>query len=82
MTDQSIVRLADAPEWLEQAAEWFHGKWHVPVEAYRESMEESLRGENPVPSRMYIHSTETRNCPSAWQHPGRGAFSTEFTDCS
>lgn len=62
MTDQSIVRLADAPEWLEQAAEWleqaaewFHGKWHVPVEAYRESMEESLRGENPVPSRMYIH---------------------------
>ena len=49
MTDQSIVRLADAPEWLEQAAEWFHGKWHVPVEAYRESMEESLRGENPVP---------------------------------
>lgn len=55
MTDQSIVRLADAPEWLEQAAEWFHGKWHVPVEAYRESMEESLRGENPVPFRMYIH---------------------------
>lgn len=50
MTDQSIVRLADAPEWLEQAAEWFHGKWHVPVEAYRESMEESLKGKNPVPS--------------------------------
>ena len=49
MTDQSIVRLADAPEWLEQAAEWFHGKWHVPVEAYRESMEESLKGKNPVP---------------------------------
>ena len=49
MTDQSIVRLADAPGWLEQAAEWFHGKWHVPVEAYRESMEESLKGKNSVP---------------------------------
>ena len=41
--------MTDAPEWLEQAAEWFHGKWHVPVEAYRESMEESLKGKNPVP---------------------------------
>ena len=49
MTERSIIRLADAPEWLEQAAQWFHEKWHVPLEAYRESMEESLRGENPVP---------------------------------
>lgn len=49
MTERAIICLADAPEWLEKAAQWFHEKWHVPLEAYRESVEESLRGENPVP---------------------------------
>jgi N-acetylglutamate synthase-like GNAT family acetyltransferase len=49
MTERSIVRLADAPEWLERAALWFHEKWHVSLEAYRESIEESLQGKNPVP---------------------------------
>ena len=28
---------------LEDAAEWFHEKWQIPVEAYRESMEECLQ---------------------------------------
>ena len=49
MTERSIVRLADAPEWLERAALWFHEKWHVSLEAYRESIEESIQGKNPVP---------------------------------
>ena len=46
---RKIVEIAQAPEWIEQAALWFHEKWHVPVDAYRESMEESLNGTNPVP---------------------------------
>ena len=73
MTDQSIVRLADAPEWLEQAAEWFHGKWHVPVEAYRESMEESLRGENPVP-QWYLMVEQQRIIG------GMGVIENDFHD--
>ena len=37
------------PEWLQMAAEWFHEKWNIPVEAYRESMEECVAGGKPVP---------------------------------
>ncbi len=41
-----IVRLIDQPALKEQAAAWFHQKWGVPKEAYLESMEQCLRGEN------------------------------------
>lgn len=44
-----IVRLIDHPELKEQAAQWFHEKWGIPLEAYAESMEECLTGGNPVP---------------------------------
>lgn len=44
-----LVRLADRPELLDSAAQWFHEKWHVPLEAYRESMQACLEGESPVP---------------------------------
>ena len=35
-----LVRLTDRPQLKEQAAQWFHQKWGIPLEAYRESMEE------------------------------------------
>ena len=35
-----IIRLVDQPEIKEQAAQWFHEKWGIPLQAYRESMEE------------------------------------------
>ena len=44
-----IIRLTDKPEMKEQAAEWFHEKWGIPLEAYIESMEDCLRKESPVP---------------------------------
>lgn len=47
--DYKIIRLADQPEIKEQAAQWFHEKWGVPLAAYLKSMEESLTGEKPVP---------------------------------
>lgn len=37
-----LIRVADRPQLLEQAARWFHEKWGAPVEAYRDSMSESL----------------------------------------
>ncbi len=37
-----IVKLVDKPEMKEQAAQWFHEKWGIPLEAYLESMEQCL----------------------------------------
>ena len=34
-----IIELNECPEMKGAAAEWFHGKWGVPVEAYLESMD-------------------------------------------
>ena len=45
-----IMRLADEPQKKEQAARWFHEKWGVPLEAYLQSMEESLAQSWPVPA--------------------------------
>lgn len=44
-----IVRLIDRPEIKTQAAQWFHEKWHIPLQAYLESMEDCLKNQNPVP---------------------------------
>lgn len=47
--DYEIWKLRDHGEWLDRAAAWFHAKWGVPLEAYRESMEQCIKGEGPVP---------------------------------
>lgn len=47
--DHEIIRLIDHPEMKEQAAQWFHEKWGIPLEAYMESMEECLEAEKSVP---------------------------------
>lgn len=47
--EYTIVRLMDKPELKEQAAQWFHEKWQIPLEAYLESMEECLEGTKAVP---------------------------------
>ena len=45
----ALVRLADRPELLEEAAGWFHDKWGVPAGAYRTSMRACLAGRGAVP---------------------------------
>lgn len=40
-----LLYIDERAEWLEKAAAWFHQKWGIPLEAYRESMEKSLRAE-------------------------------------
>lgn len=45
-----IIALKDCPARMEEAAAWFHEKWKVPLEAYRESMEESRRTDTGVPA--------------------------------
>lgn len=45
-----IIKLNEQPELLNTAAEWFHLRWNHPVEAYRESMEDSLRDGAVIPA--------------------------------
>lgn len=47
--DDQIIRLTDRPEIRDTAVQWFHEKWGIPVEAYRESMDECLRERGAVP---------------------------------
>ena len=44
MASYRYITLRDKPELMESAAQWFHSKWHVPVEAYLACMEEYLSG--------------------------------------
>lgn len=44
-----FIFLRERPELLEQAAQWFHEKWGVPLEAHLESMKECLKRDTPVP---------------------------------
>lgn len=48
-----VTPLRERPELLVRAARWFHEKWNIPEGAYRESMEDSLRTDGPVP-RWYV----------------------------
>ena len=71
--DYKIIRLADRPEIKEQAAQWFHEKWQIPLEAYLESMEESLSGKGPVP-QWYVAVENNRIIG------GMGVIENDFHD--
>ena len=45
MSEYTIVTLKDRPQLINYAAEWFHNKWGVPVEAYLECMQSYLSDE-------------------------------------
>ena len=45
MDNCKYIVLNEMPAIKEQAAEWFHGKWRVPKEAYLECMDAYLNGE-------------------------------------
>lgn len=50
MIGLEMIALKDRPELIPAAADWFHQKWKVPVEAYLESMEDSLSAVGGVPA--------------------------------
>lgn len=47
MGEYRFIKLMEEPDRIGKAAEWFHRKWGVPVEAYRECMEDYLSGRTP-----------------------------------
>lgn len=51
MNEYKIIRVSG--EIADKAAEWFHEKWGVPLEAYKESISESLVDKTVVP-RWYV----------------------------
>ena len=42
MASYRYISLREEPQRMAAAAEWFHSKWHVPVEAYLECMKAYL----------------------------------------
>ncbi len=59
MCEYPIIKLQEHREMTEKASRWFHEKWGIPQEAYRESMEESLRKTGPVPQWYVVMDGET-----------------------
>lgn len=45
----TIIPLQACRERMAEAAQWFSSKWGIPLEAYIESMEDSLRTQSGVP---------------------------------
>ena len=45
MDGYAYIALRERPDLKDSAADWFHGKWRVPKEAYLECMEACLNGE-------------------------------------
>lgn len=41
----TIIKLSNEPERKEQAAQWFHEKWEIPIQAYLESIEDKFHTE-------------------------------------
>lgn len=48
-----ILKIREYREKADKAAEWFHEKWGIPLEAYQESIYECLKNQNAVP-QWYI----------------------------
>ena len=44
-----IQKLREHLELSEAAAAWFHAKWSIPLEAYRQSIAECVKNESAVP---------------------------------
>lgn len=44
-----IVSINDCPTMLEEAACWFSARWHIPFEAYRDSMTDGFASGGGIP---------------------------------
>lgn len=50
MKEYQIINICERPDLKDAAAEWFHNKWGIPLEAYQESIYTSLTGGVIVPA--------------------------------
>jgi len=70
----TLKKLCDYPEFLEEAAFWFSQKWGIPVEAYRESMKQSISQKAGIP-QWYIVLNEKQEMIA-----GAGIIENDFHD--
>lgn len=54
-----ILPLREHPDMKEEAAQWFHEKWNIPLEAYQESMDQCVRNTGAVPQWYVAKAGET-----------------------
>lgn len=54
MADRPIANIADNPEWVAEAANWFSAKWDIPATAYAESMKESIAAQGRTVPQWFI----------------------------
>lgn len=54
-----IITIREHPELQFRAANWFHEKWKIPLEAYQESIGDCLKYEHPVP-QWYVAVSDNR----------------------
>lgn len=69
----TIVSLLEHPEKKEAMAQWFHERWGIPLETFRESMEECLAGCGAYP-QWYVAEAEGRMVG------GLGVIENDFHD--
>lgn len=69
MEKPRLVKLRREPERKEEMARWFHDRWGIALEAYRESMDQCLEGGEAVP-QWYMIVNGLR--------PGRGSSRMTF----
>lgn len=74
MKGYELVKIRERPEWLEQAAQWFTSKWHLPLSFYQESMEDSLQSSNAVPQWYIVVTSEQKIIA------GAGVIANDFHD--
>jgi len=48
-----LIKIQERPELKNYAANWFHEKWNIPLEAYLESIDECMKNKTAVP-QWYI----------------------------
>lgn len=54
MADRPIANIADNPEWVAEAANWFSAKWDIPATAYAESVKESIAAQGRTVPQWFI----------------------------
>ena len=53
-----ILKIQEHPALKQEAAQWFHEKWGIPLEAYLDSMEECLQNTSAVPQWYLVKNKD------------------------
>ena len=72
MNEYKYIDLRKAPELKDVAAEWFHGKWGVPKEAYLECMDAYLDCQTELGWYLCLHGEKIIG--------GMGVIENDFHD--